>query len=105
MDAVQWRRAFSVFSAAIACDVDERERYLTDACVGDPAMRDAVDRLVRAHESAGDFLEVPAAVGFVADHRANAGAADGGTDGLSAFAGTERFTVLRQLGAGGMGVV
>ena len=53
-------------------------------------MAEAVAPLLRAHDSAGDFLEQPAAVRFVAD---------------TAFTGTDRFAVRRRLGAGGMGVV
>ena len=62
MDPGRWRRAFAVFQATIARDADERPAFLDDACLGDEGIREAVEQLVAAHESAGDFLEKPAAV-------------------------------------------
>jgi predicted Ser/Thr protein kinase len=105
MDPERWRRAFDIFHAAMARDAGERAAFLADTCLGDESMRRAVEQLVSAHESAGDFLEVPAAIGLLAgdDHRSAAR-----TDAAShadEFVGTERFTVLRTLGAGGMGIV
>ena len=74
MDPERWRRAFDIFHAAMARDAGERAAFLADACLGDESMRRAVEQLVSAHESAGDFLEVPAAVGLLAgdDHRSAA---------------------------------
>ena len=66
MDPERWRRAFDLFQATIARDAGERAAFLADACLGDEAIREAVEQLVHAHESAGDFLEVPAAVRVLA---------------------------------------
>ena len=46
---------------------DERAAFLADTCLGDENLRRAVEQLVSADESAGDFLEVPAAVRLIAD--------------------------------------
>jgi hypothetical protein len=107
MDPERWRRAFEVFQATIARDAEERAAFLAGACTGDEGIRQAVEELVRAHESAGDFLEEPAAVRVLAaDDRASAAArASEAFQARNAFVGTERFTVLRGLGAGGMGIV
>jgi hypothetical protein len=60
-----WRRAFTIFHGAIARDPGEREAFLIAASEGDEPIRHAAAQLVSAHEAAGDFLEVPAAVGFL----------------------------------------
>src|SRR5882672_8521580 len=106
MDPERWRRAFDIFHAAMARDAGERAAVLADACLGDESLRQAVEQLVSAHESAGDFLEVPAAVRLLAgdDQRSAAARADTAPQ-AGEFGGTERFTLLRTLGAGGMGIV
>src|SRR6185436_1426080 len=100
MDPERWRRAFDVFQATIARDADERAAFMADACLGDEAIRQAVEQLVQAHESAGDFLEVPAAVRVLAaDDQSSSAVARGAgrSDKRNEFVGTERFTVLRSL--------
>ena len=89
---------------------EERPAFLAEACAGDDGLRHQLDRLVRAHERSSGFLETPVATDAL---RILASADDAsavqppltsfraGTE----FRGTERFTVRRQLGAGGMGVV
>ena len=70
-----------------------RQSYLNQACADDPALHSELQRLLDAHEKAGSFLERPVELlppPALADDD---------------FSGTERFTVLRRLGAGGMGVV
>ena len=65
MDPERWRRAFTPFHEVIARDACEREAFLAIACRGDLGIRQAAEQLVSAHESAGDFLEVPAAICFL----------------------------------------
>jgi hypothetical protein len=67
MDPERWRRAFTLFHEVIARDAGERESFLAAACLGDDGVRWAAEQLASAHESAGDFLEVPAAIRFLAD--------------------------------------
>ena len=85
MDPVRWQRLNDLFHAAVTRTAGERQTWLERVCDGDLALLDEVVRLVRAHESAG-MSEAPAPA-----------ARD--------FAGTDRFSVRRRLGAGGMGVV
>ncbi len=66
MNPSRWRRAFEIFHDAIARDADERNAFLATTCLGDDEMCQAAEQLVSAHEAAGDFLEVPAAVLFAA---------------------------------------
>jgi hypothetical protein len=110
MDTDRWQRIQELFQAAIAHAAEERTVFIAGACEGDDVLRHQLDRLVRAHQRSGGFLETP----VTADaFRILASADDAaavqpplisfraGTE----FRGTERFTVRRQLGAGGMGVV
>src|SRR4029453_12403158 len=110
MDAHRCQRIDELFQAAIACAPEERRTFLAEACAGGDGLRHQLDRLVRAHERSCGFLETPVATDAP---RILASADDvsavqppltsfrAGTE----FRGTERFTVRRQLGAGGMGVV
>jgi hypothetical protein len=106
MDAERWRRIHDVFQAAMACAAAERPAFLAEACLGDAVLRQQVDQLLEAHQRAGDFLEAAAfshGIRVLAtDDRPSAFSTYGaGSD----FRGTERYTVLRRLGAGGMGIV
>ena len=96
MDPERWRRAFKVFQATITRDGEERAAFLADACLGDEWIRQAVEELVWAHESAGNFLEVPAVRALAADDQIPATAhPSDAVQARSEFVGTERFTVLR----------
>jgi eukaryotic-like serine/threonine-protein kinase len=110
MNPHRWQRIEELFQAAIARAAAERPAFLDAACGGDDGLRHQLDRLVRAHERSSGFLETPPTT----DAFRILGSADtaaavqppliafrAGTE----FRGTERFTVRRQLGAGGMGVV
>jgi hypothetical protein len=110
MDPDRWRRINDIFQDTLARAGDARQPFLIQACAGDPALREDVERLVRAHERASGFLARPAlaqapnALSLIdlstpAAHQHGAGLVE------TRFRGTERFTVLRRLGAGGMGVV
>jgi Protein kinase domain len=87
-----------------------RAAFLSDACAGDEALAREVQRLVLAHERSRGFLESPAtakALRIIAAGDASA-TIDPSLTGFHAgleFRGTERFTVRRQLGSGGMGIV
>jgi hypothetical protein len=70
MDAERWRQTFTIFHEVITRDAGERAAFLALACPSDDGIRQAAEQLVTAHESAGDFLEVPAAIGFLAAGRA-----------------------------------
>jgi eukaryotic-like serine/threonine-protein kinase len=83
------RRLRAVFDAALLQESSAREAFLDLACAGDPDLRPEVTRLLAAYQETRTFLEHPA------DLPLSAGP----------FPGTGRFRVMRQLGAGGMGVV
>ncbi|MHC5044038.1 MAG: hypothetical protein ACYTGI_16865 [Planctomycetota bacterium] len=78
-----------IFSAALRKEPGaERTAFLDGACGRDAAFRARVDALLKAHESAGSFLESPAAP--VAE-------------GPGARIGP--YKLLQRIGEGGMGVV
>jgi tetratricopeptide (TPR) repeat protein len=85
----------SIFSEALAqATPEERERYLARACGQDAELRAAVDSLIAAHESAGDFLRQPAVP--QADPQPP-------TEGPGTVIG--RYKLLQQIGEGGFGLV
>jgi tetratricopeptide (TPR) repeat protein len=96
----------TVFSAALDCgSAADRAAYLDRACAGDPALRERVEALLRAHSRGGDFLG-PAAgpaktTGF---ELGAAGPAPDAAPGSGAvIAG--RYKLLERIGEGGMGEV
>src|SRR6478672_11089109 len=93
--AVDQAKVEELFEAARSQPVDERARYLADACASDTELRQAVESLLTAHDAAGEFL-VPPAV-------------DTNLDPPLLFVppGTVigRYKILEPIGEGGYGVV
>jgi WD40 repeat protein len=59
-------RVKEVFASALVCaSAADRERYLSEACAGDAALRAEVEALLRAHARAAGFLEQPACAGVL----------------------------------------
>ena len=59
MDTARWERIKSVFQEAFDRDPAKRAAWLDVACGEDLELRDAVQRLIDGHASAGAFLETP----------------------------------------------
>lgn len=99
MDPERWRRMQPLLDDALTLPPDERDDWLDRVCAGDAELRAMFDRVLRADALSGGFLDTPRSPfpETVLDHLAGGG--------VTEFRGTERFTVLRRLGAGGMGVV
>ena len=100
-------RAKSVFLTALEVPAGEARRaYLDVACGDDESLRREVSELLRHHEGAGAFLNVPAPppsattdLSAVAPPEAFGGAARAGL----VLAG--RYKLLESVGEGGMGSV
>ena len=110
MNPDRWRRINDIFQDAIERTAEGRHPFLVNLCAGDADLRVEVERLVQAHERAAGFLARPAVANARSMLLLDQGSAPIGralrTDQVEAeFRGTERFRVLRRLGAGGMGVV
>jgi hypothetical protein len=100
MDAARWQKLNDLFHAAVGRPAEERRAWLDRTCAGDRGLIEEVERLVQAHEGTGALIDtdrVSEAAALLADDR------EPGI--VSLFSGTERFTVRRTLGVGGMGVV
>jgi hypothetical protein len=57
----RWQRVKRLFHAALQTPPDERAAYLQQACDGDPALQQEIERLLAHDRMAGDFLAEPAA--------------------------------------------
>jgi predicted Ser/Thr protein kinase len=93
-----WDDLTALFHAALEQPASERERFLDEACAGDPALRAEAASLLMSHEQAGDFLQKPAV---------EIAAALAAGDQESSLDGTELgpYKIKRHLGRGGMGRV
>src|SRR5687768_14043409 len=99
MDADRWQRLNELFHGVVDRAAGERHAWLERSCAGDHSLVAEVERLVRAHERASGFIrsdDSPRAVHVLANRDR--------VPTPPEFPGTERFTVRRTLGVGGMGV-
>jgi serine/threonine protein kinase/Flp pilus assembly protein TadD len=86
----------SVFFALLdIADPAERLAYLEQACAGDPALRVQVEKLLKAHEEPGPFMDGPAAAMAATDE----------TRIESPGTVIGPYKLLEQIGEGGFGVV
>jgi len=98
MTPERWEHVGKLYQAALALQLDERDTFLNDACVHDPAMRREVESLLAAEDRAGSFL----AAGAMKD------AATMLVEDKSAWlVGKEldHYHILSLIGVGGMGEV
>ncbi len=112
--SLDFHRLEQVLAEAEArADPAERAAFLTRACGEDRALRAEVERLLAAHQQAGDFLEMPA-IGQRqnAEVGAEAGALESGQPAVFAPELTEkpgtvigRYKLLEEIGEGAFGMV
>src|SRR5690348_16314409 len=84
-------------------DPAARAAYLDAACAGQPALRQRVEDLLRSHEEAGTFLEVPAPDQVTGAEQSLAFL--GPTRESDSLGRLDHYEVLDVLGWGGTGVV
>jgi non-specific serine/threonine protein kinase/serine/threonine-protein kinase len=96
MSNARFLRCEELFHEAAALAETERAAFLQRSCAEDPALRADVERLLAAHERAGDFISTPAIA-----------AAGEWADGEKSWVGrlVGPYRVVRELGRGGMGAV
>jgi hypothetical protein len=95
-------RLESLFAAAATlASPEERAAYLDEACAGDPALRQQVEGLLKAHDREGHFLDRPA--GGPGAPPETVGYAPAVEQVGHVIAG--RYKLLEQIGEGGMGAV
>ncbi len=98
----RWRQIESLFHRAVDLPASERVVFLDGACNGDTALRRELDALLTLEPAAESFLEESAAEVFGAEQADQHGQAS-----PDALVGRKigAYTLLRVIGAGGMGVV
>ena len=97
MDPDRWRRVQAIFHDALERDHDDRAAWLDHACRDDPALRAEVQSLLEHHTRAGAVLEEPVAARAPAWLDDEAGLTPGSIVGP--------YTIVREIGRGGMGRV
>jgi tetratricopeptide (TPR) repeat protein len=96
----RWSQVDDLFDAALDLPAERRAAFLDGACAADPGLRAAVERLLRAHDCAGRFLEEPAPVfgaALLVDPASRSARLEGTRLGS--------YTIIDEIGHGGMGVV
>jgi serine/threonine protein kinase len=100
--AERYRRIRDVFDAALEESSAARDTFLRRACDGDAELERAVGNLLVAYGAAESFLETSPGIRMV---RMAATESASGPAPAREFRETDRFTIVRRLGAGGFGVV
>lgn len=94
MDSAKWKIVKDSFSAAVELPPDAREKFWIDC---DPEIKQEVEKLLAAHESAGNFIADSFSVKYgLAENEAE-----------EDFSGRkiDNYVILKKIGSGGMGAV
>jgi serine/threonine protein kinase len=97
VNSEHWQQVKQVFEEAIRRPLEQRLRFIEEACVGDVALREEVESLLRSHEEAGSFMESPAI----------AAAAESLVSAKITLVGQQlkHYEIVSLIGEGGMGEV
>jgi tetratricopeptide (TPR) repeat protein len=95
-------RLKSLFARAIELPPTQRADFLRAASVGDDALLRRLAVLLRAHDTAGDFLERPVSLSAVGDVTADIAA---GVDDLEPLDRVGAYELVERIGQGGFGTV
>src|SRR5262245_24403938 len=98
MTPERWKLIDELYHDSLDLDVGVRGEFLDQKCAGDQSLRREIEKLLLAHNKAGDFIETTA---FKDLARTAATAASGQFEGLE----INQYRIISQLGSGGMGEV
>src|SRR5947209_8615561 len=96
MTPERWELISKIFNEATALKVDERRKFVEEACDGDRTLMAEIESLLSAHEQAGDFIESPIVENMVGD-----------ISEMPTLTGTliGHYRIDKSIGRGGMGDV
>jgi non-specific serine/threonine protein kinase/serine/threonine-protein kinase len=97
-DAVRWERVREVFGEALASSPEERSALLASLATSDPPLAAEVAALLRAHDRAESFMDLPALHGGLVVEE------DAAVDALLGQA-LGPYRIVELVGSGGMGAV
>lgn len=99
MNSERWQQLDQLLDAALDRAPAERADFLAEACAGDAPLRQQLEALLRSEAAVAEFIEVPA-VALAAELMV-------GKQSPPLLAGQrlDHYTIIAQLGAGGMGQV
>jgi serine/threonine protein kinase len=92
------KRDVELFSEAIKLPTEERIAFLDRACAADDDLHRRIERLLRFHDRAGNYMESPPTE-WVSEVRAKVSSGEKPGDRIG------RYKLLEQIGEGGCGVV
>ena len=97
----RWERMRQLFHDALGRPASDRDAYLEEACGNDPALLAEINRLFKAHDEAGAFLEAPAVEPFASSRVTDS------TQPMSLALGARlgAYELISRVGMGGMGEV
>src|SRR6476646_1381604 len=97
MTPERWQQVKAIFNSAIQYVPEERNPFLSEACSGDPILRNQVASLLAWHEKTGRFIDDPAyeQSSWLAQREIE----------LTAGQSIGTYTILSLIGSGGMGEV
>jgi non-specific serine/threonine protein kinase/serine/threonine-protein kinase len=98
MSAPDFQKVEKIFHAALECEPNQLDAFLSQKCTGDETLRREVEALLALHRRAGSFIETP-----VADVAAGL-LKDDETDLLIAET-IGHYKISKRISAGGMGAV
>ncbi|HET6648431.1 MAG TPA: serine/threonine-protein kinase, partial [Pyrinomonadaceae bacterium] len=98
VSAQYWQQVKDVFEGALQRRDAERSEFLDQVCAGDLELRREVESLLKSHEAAGSFMEVPA-VASAAESLV------GEQNKLRVGQVVNHYEILAPIGEGGMGEV
>ncbi len=60
MPSERWQSCKEIFNLAVERPPDERAAFIDGSCDGDESLRREVERLLKYHDTSGDFIKSPA---------------------------------------------